>query len=138
MLFALGTAVYTAFLFGQAKGRDLWQSPLLAPHLVVQALLAGAAVFRPDWLFWLLPLNGLLIAGEVFGRHATEDAKRAARLIQDDVLFGTGVLAAGHLIPLALLWGAPSLSLLAGGLALLGLLAWEHLYVQAPQRLPLA
>ncbi|HEX9031921.1 MAG TPA: 4Fe-4S dicluster domain-containing protein, partial [Streptosporangiaceae bacterium] len=30
---ALGTAVYTAYLFAQAKARDLWQSPLLAPHL---------------------------------------------------------------------------------------------------------
>src|SRR5487761_1650353 len=42
---ALGTAVYTAYLFAQAKGRDLWQSPLLAPHLAVQAVLAGGAVW---------------------------------------------------------------------------------------------
>jgi len=41
---AAGAAVYTAYLFAQAKARDLWQSPLLAPHLLVQALLAGAAV----------------------------------------------------------------------------------------------
>jgi predicted membrane protein len=136
-LLAAGTAVYTAFLFGQAKGRDLWQSPLLGPHLVVQALLAGAALFAPQWLFWLLPLNGLLVAGEVWGRHATEDASRAARLIQNDPRFGSGVLALGHLVPLSLLWmnlGAP----LAGVLALLGLLVWEHLYVQAPQQIPLA
>ena len=46
-LLAAGTAVYTAFLFGQSKGRDLWQSPLLAPHLIVQALTAGAALFAP-------------------------------------------------------------------------------------------
>src|SRR5262249_4649454 len=37
-------ASYTAFLFGQCEGRDLWQTPLLAPHLIVQALLCGAAV----------------------------------------------------------------------------------------------
>jgi hypothetical protein len=48
------TAVYTAFLFAQAKARDLWQNPLLPPHLVVQAVLAGARwrcrsrVARPD------------------------------------------------------------------------------------------
>jgi hypothetical protein len=30
------------------------------------------------------------------------------------------------------------MEVLAGGLSLLGLLAWEHLYVQAPQRIPLA
>ena len=33
------TAVYTAYLFAQAKARDLWQNPLLPPHLLVQALL---------------------------------------------------------------------------------------------------
>jgi hypothetical protein len=38
------TAVYTAFLFAQAKARDLWQNPLLPPHLVVQAVQAGAAL----------------------------------------------------------------------------------------------
>lgn len=137
LLAAVGSAVYTAFLFGQAKGRDLWQSAVLGPHLVVQALVAGAALFAPRWLLWLLPVNGLLVAAEVWGRHATEDARRAAHLIQDDPRFTTGVLAAGHLLPLALLWWgvAPGA---AAGLALLGLLAWEHLYVQAPQQVPLA
>ena len=37
-------AVYTAFLFGQCEGRDLWQTPLLPVHLIVQALMCGAAV----------------------------------------------------------------------------------------------
>src|SRR4029077_20808057 len=46
-LLAAGTAAYTAMLFGQAKGRDLWQSALLGPPLLVQALAAGAAVFAP-------------------------------------------------------------------------------------------
>ncbi len=39
---ALLTAVYTAFLFGQAKARDMWQNPLLPAHFLVQALLAGS------------------------------------------------------------------------------------------------
>ena len=142
VLLAAGTAVYTAFLFGQSKGRDLWQSALLAPHLIVQAVTAGAAVFQPSWLLVLLPVNGLLVAAEVWGHHQTEDARRAARLIQDDPRFSTGVLAAGHLLPLTLLWGGGGLSVfggaLAGALALFGLLAWEHLYVQAPQQIPLA
>jgi formate-dependent nitrite reductase membrane component NrfD len=138
ILMAATTAVYTAFLFGQAKGRDLWQSALLGPHLLIQALCAGAALFRPAWLLWLLPLNGLVVAAEVFGHHATEDARRAARLIQESGVFTTGVLAIGHLLPLALLKASRAPSALAGGLALLGLLFWEHLFVQAPQRVPLA
>ena len=127
----------TAFLFGQSKGRDLWQSALLGPHLIVQALTAGAAVFQPWWLLWLLPVNGLLVAGEVWGHHATEDARRAARLIQEDVRFSSGVLAVGHLLPLALLWSGQGV-LFAGALTLAGLLTWEHLYVEKPQLVPLA
>src|SRR5262249_5300072 len=52
---AIPTAVYTAFLFAQAKGRDLWQSPLLSIHLLVHALLAGGAV----WLMVAGPSAGL-------------------------------------------------------------------------------
>src|SRR5215813_10716346 len=33
----IAAAGYTAFLFGQARGRAFWQSPLLLPHLVIQA-----------------------------------------------------------------------------------------------------
>jgi hypothetical protein len=98
-------------------------------------------VFHPAWLLVLLPLNGLLVAAEVWGHHPTEDARRAARLIQEDPRFSTGVLAAGHLVPLTLLWGGSMSAFgaaLAGALTLFGLLAWEHLYVQAPQRIPLA
>jgi Fe-S-cluster-containing dehydrogenase component len=137
VLLAAAVALYTAFLFGQAKGRDLWQSPLLGPHLILQAMAAGSSLLAPGWLLYLLPLNGLLVAGEVWGHHATEDARRAARLIQDDLRFTTGVLAVGHLLPLALLWGTGP-SWLAGALALAGLATWEHLYVQAPQQVPLA
>src|SRR5439155_307016 len=42
-LLALGAAGYSALLFGQAEGRDFWQSPLVLPHLVVAAFVAGAA-----------------------------------------------------------------------------------------------
>jgi Fe-S-cluster-containing dehydrogenase component len=137
-LLAVGTAVYTAFLFGQAKGRDLWQSPLLGAELVVQALIAGAVLNGVPWLAWLLPIHGLLVAAEVYGSHASEDARRAARLIQEDPRFTSGVLVVGHLLPLALLWASPQTAPLAGALALLGLLVYEHLFTQAPQRIPLS
>ena len=38
------TAVYTAYLFAQAKARDMWQNALLPPHLLVQAMLLGSTV----------------------------------------------------------------------------------------------
>src|SRR5262249_58197207 len=31
----LASAGYSAFLFGQAEGRDFWQSPLVLPHLLL-------------------------------------------------------------------------------------------------------
>ncbi|MHC4946165.1 MAG: 4Fe-4S dicluster domain-containing protein, partial [Planctomycetota bacterium] len=36
-ILGIGSAGYSAFLFAQAKGRDLWQSPLFLWHLIVQA-----------------------------------------------------------------------------------------------------
>lgn len=37
----LAVAGYTAFLFGQAEGRDLWQSPTLLWHMLAGAFAAG-------------------------------------------------------------------------------------------------
>jgi Fe-S-cluster-containing dehydrogenase component/formate-dependent nitrite reductase membrane component NrfD len=51
-LLAVAAAVYSAFLFGQAEGRDFWQSPLKAVHLVVAAGVAGSAallLLAPGW-----------------------------------------------------------------------------------------
>ncbi len=41
---AIMAAGYTGFLFNQAEGRDLWQSPLLFFHLIAQAVMVGAGV----------------------------------------------------------------------------------------------
>ena len=89
---ALATAVYTAYLFAQAKARDMWQSPLLAPHLAVQAALAGAAAALP-LLAWLAPGRAVtadeiilavaaaahlaLVAGETTLPHVTAHARLA-------------------------------------------------------------
>ncbi|MGZ7077822.1 MAG: 4Fe-4S dicluster domain-containing protein, partial [Thermoanaerobaculia bacterium] len=45
-LCAIGAGVYTAWLFAQAKARDLWQSPLLPPQHLVATVLAGGAALR--------------------------------------------------------------------------------------------
>jgi hypothetical protein len=61
---AVMTAVYTAYLFAQAKARDLWQSPLMAPHLFVQAVLAGAAVMAPI-AAWLAEIGAAGVFGPI-------------------------------------------------------------------------
>src|SRR5690625_2630895 len=44
---AVASSIYTAWLFGQSKARDLWQTPLLAPHLLTQSMAAGSAFVVP-------------------------------------------------------------------------------------------
>jgi Fe-S-cluster-containing dehydrogenase component/formate-dependent nitrite reductase membrane component NrfD len=149
---AVLTAVYTAFLFAQAKARDLWQNPLLPPHLVVQATMAGAAVgillavwLEPDLvgvLAWVLAgsslVHLLLIVGEVTLPHATAHARTATHELTSGrfaVPFRVGVGAS--VLSLAAPLGAV-VAVPAALVALAGLLAFEHAYVQAGQSVPLA
>ncbi len=89
-------AGYTAFLFGQAEGRDLWQSPVLFWHLLAQAAmvgggamavlgvgtLEGAALDLVAAFFVLGTVAHLLILlVEYAGKHASRQASVAARVI---------------------------------------------------------
>jgi formate-dependent nitrite reductase membrane component NrfD len=143
------TAVYTAYLFAQAKGRDLWQNPLLPPHLLVQALLAGAAALVPmaaalepqatPGLLWLLSaaslVHLLMIAGETTVTHGTAHAHLALRELTRG-RYG-GYFWIGALL-VAVAAAAPWIGPAAWASALVGLLAYEHAYVQAGQAVPLA
>ena len=146
---AAAAAAYTAYLFAQAKARDLWQSPLLAPHLLVQAVLLGAALTLPfaHWLAeeavgpleWLLAGTALahvcMAFGEVTLTHPTAHAHLAAREMTRG-RYAPFFWAGGALVLIAVF--APLIGLAAVPMALLGLLAHEHAYVQAGQAVPLA
>jgi Fe-S-cluster-containing dehydrogenase component len=149
---AVLTAVYTAFLFAQAKARDLWQNPLLPPHLVVQAAVAGAAVgvWLAAWLepelvaplAWILAGSSLghllMVVGELTLPHPTAHARTAAHELTSG-RFAAPFRASMVLGALAL--AAPIATVVALPVALLalaGLLAFEHAYVQAGQSVPLA
>ena len=112
---AAATAGYSAYLFGQAEGRDFWQSPLLLPHLLIAALIGGSASLllvdavmsaefgaRADFALVLgaaLVLNAIMLLAELGGRHASLDAGRAAKLITRGhfaTRFWWGVIAGGH------------------------------------------
>src|SRR5258705_6613424 len=56
-VFAAMSAVYSAFLFRQARGRVFWHSTLTPLHLLVQAMVAGAAVLM------LVAVAGSIISG---------------------------------------------------------------------------
>ncbi len=132
------TAVYTAFLFAQSKGRDLWQNPLLPLHLLAQALLAGGAVAvllggAPTALGIGLGVHLALTVSEWLVAHPTADGARAFH----NMVARTGYRIGVALTVLALLvtWAVPPLAALAG---LAGLLLYEHAFVQAGQSVPLS
>lgn len=148
---ALGTACYTAYLFAQAKARDLWQSPLLPAHLAVQAVLAGAASLLPfavvgdtpdrgvDAIAWVLAISAathlVLVWTETTLPHVTAHAHLATHEMVHGKYaraFWVGIVA------VAVAVAAPWIGILAVPFALIGLLAHEHAYVQAGQSVPLA
>lgn len=139
---AVLTAVYTAYLFAQARARDLWQSPLLPPHMLVQALMLGMAVYviagagqARFALVVITVIHLLLVLGEMTIGHATAHARLAAHEMTHGAYaryFWAGVALA--LFALTAPWLGP----LAAVAALAAVLAHEHAYVQAGQAVPLA
>jgi formate-dependent nitrite reductase membrane component NrfD len=146
------TAAYTAFLFAQARARDLWQGAMLPAHFLVQSLVGGAAAMLFVALFVerdaVLPLAWLLagssaahlvfVAAEVLSDHGAAH-KRLAVWELTSGSFGALFKAAAVLAALSI--GAPLASwaaIAAAAAALAGLVAYEHAYVQAGQIVPLA
>lgn len=169
------TAIYTAYLFAQAKARDLWQNPLLPPHLLVQALLLGSAVLMLAFLWVEDPMQSdaflmgmvdtvrlelqylhlifvasnvlhlLMIWGEVSLTHATSHARVAVWEMTHGRYkssFWLGVLSsiAAVVFSVLPLFSYPNtfVAIPAALLALIGMMLYEHAYVQAGQSVPLA
>jgi len=153
-------AVYTAFLFGQCRGRELWQCPLLAVQLLAQSVVAGGALLAlfPTGLgvtkqllsaavYGLaigLFVHATTVAWELFVRRSslTPGARQAATLITSGsfrALFWGGAVCLGCLAPAALLavstTSRPVVGL-GGAAALIGLLAFEWCFVMAGQGVP--
>jgi formate-dependent nitrite reductase membrane component NrfD len=153
---ALVVAVYTAFLFAQAKGRDFWQSPVLVLHMLIHSFMAGSAYFaiifaliKPsegfqNFNFTLLMIsvivNLILIAVELSITHPTQDAKRVVSMIVSGrykKLFWIGSIVTGNILPLFVLTFFPGLAILASILILTGIFLTEKIWVEAPQRISL-
>jgi Fe-S-cluster-containing dehydrogenase component/formate-dependent nitrite reductase membrane component NrfD len=157
---AIGVAVYTAFLFSQAEGRDLWQSPLLPFQLVVQAFMVGSGVLLVAGLFLPAAPTELVLAvfvialvvdlfvtlvGEFSVPHASQVAAQAAHAISHGRYrrhFWWGSIALGHAAPLllaGLAWwvtGLAAAAAAAGLAAVVGLYLFEYAFVMAPQEIP--
>jgi Fe-S-cluster-containing dehydrogenase component/formate-dependent nitrite reductase membrane component NrfD len=148
------SAAYTGFMFAQCRGRDLWQSQSLPAALVVQAAVAGSAALLllgavhplpAGWVGALRPIllasvsaHLLLLVVEGLVSPHTADALAAGRQMRRGVYavwYWAGT-AGGALLPLILVAaGTPGP---AAVLALLGLLPYQHAFVQAGQSVALS
>jgi formate-dependent nitrite reductase membrane component NrfD len=161
--FAVASACYSAFLFAQAKGRDLWQSPLFLWHLLVQALVAGSGtiliagtlmvaapeVLRPAVLILLISLIASLAMnlGEIALPHVSEDVRIATRILIRGrlsarfwgLVVGLGLVTPIILAALVVASMVPTAAEFAAALlALAGLWWFEELWVKAGQSVPLS
>jgi len=154
---AVVVAVYTAYLFAQARGRDFWQSPILPLHMIVHSAMAGAAVLtilqgagilesgsQPSFLLTLsIVANLLVLAAELTVTHPTADAKAVVKMILQGryrrefwsvILFCNVIPAQVPYISSDKPWSL----ILAAVLALVGIYRLEKIWIEAPQRIALA
>lgn len=146
-LFAVGTAGYTALLFAQAEGRDLWQEPLVMAELIAQAVVAGAAglaliapfvalsagVHRTPLqtaiagvLLVALLVHAALIALALYSSHPTANAAWGVRELMRGAVAGrfwTFGVAVGIALPAVLILIALLTGLASGAVAVLLALA---------------
>ena len=153
---ALFTVIYTAFLLGQAEGRDMWQSNLLPFQLFAQSMMAASGVFMivnvfvplsadlHTLLVGLFPTSSainllLTLAGKI-NSFASEVALLAHREMTHGKFrnyYWWGGITLGHIIPLALFFTFSTFALpVAVTCAIVGLFFYEYAFVMAPQHIP--
>jgi len=161
-ILAIASACYSAFLFAQAKGRDLWQSPLFIWHLLFHCFLAGGATltlmgvvaneekFAGNGLavfVIFLPLSFLMVLTELMIPHGNEELRLSVRrIVRGDLgpQFWFTCIAVGMILPLLLIldmgWTEFSMFLawLCAVLVLIGVWSFEDVWVKAGQSVPLS
>jgi len=154
---------YTGFLFAQGLGRDLWQGPSAAIDLIAQSVVAGAAALLVCAVLMgntgdVVPLLGRTLAAGI-GAHlvillfehllspsptrhhelAVQTITRGAysRMFWGAAIAGGGVLPVVMLLTLGVTFSA-ALTCVVALLALAGGAAWEYIWVEAGQSVPLS
>ena len=159
-LLGLATAGYTALLFAQCEGRDLWQSPLVLPTLLAQAVVAGGAAYAvmelamngpdPVSVQWVLLAGVLatavLVAAELLGRGTPHVEAAVAAMARGRYArqFWMGGVVLGLVVPAALVAVSlaadtgPVPAAVAGICAVAGMWCYEDSFVRAGQSVPLS
>ena len=158
---ALGLAGYTAFLFGQAEGRDLWQSPMLLWHMIAGAFAVGGGTALVGSLVsevgteaveafaWTMVVGaatlGLLAFAEIVSRHPTANIAAAMHHMTKGryaveyrvglVLSVLGPVATG----IAVIAGSEAMiGAVGGAMAAVGIWLVDDAFVRAGQSVPLS
>jgi Fe-S-cluster-containing dehydrogenase component/formate-dependent nitrite reductase membrane component NrfD len=151
---------YTGFLFAQGLGRDLWQGPMASVDLVAQSAIAGSATLLVCALFMAdgaaaTPVLArvlavavsahlvILVFEHLLSPSPTRHHELAVRTITHGAyarLFWGAAIVAGGVLPIAMLAVGPAGPTTAGAalLALAGSSAWEYIWVEAGQGVPLS
>jgi len=155
MILAGLTAGYTAPLLAQCEGRDLWQTKLLLPHLLVHAVTGGLAVLilvgvltglHPerslDVLFAaFVIITGVLGSIDALRPHATANARAAAYALRSgrqSTLFWLAALV-GIVLPVVLAFVGGSVAVAVAALAaLVGMWMQGHALILAGQGPPIS
>ena len=161
--FAFLAAIYTAFLFAQAKARDFWQSPLLPFEMIIHSLLTGSATYylilrylidkeltnvtvvsnpliNLDLIFIGAAISTLLFAiAEVTIHHPTTDSHQVAMELRSGkwaLTYWTGVVFAG--IGPLFINTSTSLIPIVPIVAIIGVFLLNRAWVYAPQEVKLS
>ncbi len=153
---------YTGFLFAQGLARDLWQGPHATFDLLAQAIAEGAAVLAlaavvtghlgalPRITIALaIALAAhlvLLVVPNLLTKSQTRHHALAIAAIRRGAFarfFWGGAIVGGGLVPLAMLLttaqtGSSPMAASGAVLALAGTFAWEYIWVEAGQSVPLS
>jgi Fe-S-cluster-containing dehydrogenase component/formate-dependent nitrite reductase membrane component NrfD len=162
---ALLATSYTGFLFAQGRGRDLWQGRLAAIDLIAQSVMVGAATHfltielfdLPVYLTVTLPVFfllsvvahlAILLFENVVASSPTRHHELAVRTIRRGayarLIWGMVIVAGGVLPPVLVFVGflIPVLDvaneITAMVLVLAGSAAWDYIWVEAGQSVPLS
>lgn len=149
------TAGYTALLFAQCEGRDLWQSKWCLPHLLVQAVMVGAAsaaaaiagggatTTRTGLVVVASAvLHAIIACIERLGGHDTANARQGAAFLGTIRVGATPSWVSSWTLSMLLVGAGAGVVFFGAwaGLALVvsGLFVYEWTYVRAGQLPPLS
>ena len=145
---------YSAWLFAQCRGRDLWLEHGLFVRLVLRAAALGgglalllprdpaAGVFGPHLVGGLMILTAISLVAESLSHPGHRDGRQAVAVLRQLLSGGPQYwpAASGLLLILGTSLGLPLVPLAATALVLLGaaLVLFERAWIQAGQAVPLS